>query len=187
MTAMIALLYLFSVVMFTFIRHDIPSQKAHMICKTVKVPNTAIAYHINIRTPKAQPGHQKNAQTLTASEKHPLYKIFDHSVKSYIALYQIPFKTFIINPPKHNNKKYVCHCALFCKYCHDEYNVEERSQQYNFFSREIFHLYRHHQTLLFCIMYYTTMYYILYNTINVKYLKHVQDYRIRDQQVLTTT
>ena len=49
--------------------------------------------------------------------------------------------------------------------------VEERSQQYNFFSREIFHLYRHHQTLLFCTMYYTTMYYILYNTINVKYLK----------------
>ena len=40
--------------------------------------------------------------------------------------------------------------------------VEERSQQYNFFSCEIFHLYRHHQTLLFCTMYYTTMYYILY-------------------------
>ena len=46
-----------------------------------------------------------------------------------------------------------------------------KSQQYNFFSREIFHLYRHHQTLLFCTMYYTNMYYILYNTINVKYLK----------------
>ena len=42
--------------------------------------------------------------------------------------------------------------------------VEEGSQQFNFFSREIFHRYRHHQTLLFC-----TMYYILYNTINVKY------------------
>ena len=42
--------------------------------------------------------------------------------------------------------------------------VEERSQQYNFFSCEIFHLYRHHQTLLFCTMYYTTMYYISYNT-----------------------
>ena len=49
--------------------------------------------------------------------------------------------------------------------------VEERSQQFNFFSREMFHLYRHHQTLLFCTMYYTTMYYILYNIINVKYLK----------------
>ena len=40
--------------------------------------------------------------------------------------------------------------------------VEERSQQHNFFSREICHLYRHHQTLPFCTMYYTTMYYILY-------------------------
>ena len=39
--------------------------------------------------------------------------------------------------------------------------LEERSQQYKFFSREIFHLYRHHQMLLFC-----TMYYILYNTIH---------------------
>ena len=61
--------------------------------------------------------------------------------------------------------------------------VEERSQQYNFFSREIFHLYRHHQTLLFCTMYYTSMYYILYNTINVKYLKTysgLQDQRSAD-------
>ena len=61
-------------------------------------------------------------------------------------------------------------------------SVEERSQQFNFFSREIFHLYRHHQTLLFCTMYNTTMYYILYNTINVKYLKHVQDYRISENE-----
>ena len=41
-----------------------------------------------------------------------------------------------------------------CRYPHRSlhYNtlVEERSQQFNFFSREIFHLYRHHQTLLFC-------------------------------------
>ena len=120
---MIALLYLFSVVMFTFIRHNTPSRKAHMICKIVNVPDTAIAYHINVRTPKAQPGHQKNAQTLTASEKHPLYKIFDHSVKTYIALYQISFKNFMTNPPKHNNEQiYTSLCILlyvimhfFCK------------------------------------------------------------------------
>ena len=60
---------------------------------------------------------------------------------------------------------------FYCQY-YPYHFVEERSQQYNFFSREIFHLYRHHQTLLFCAMYYTTMYYISYNTINVKYLNN---------------
>ena len=42
--------------------------------------------------------------------------------------------------------------------------VEERSQQYNFFSREIFHLYRHHQTLLYsilCTIQLCTIYYML--------------------------
>ena len=37
--------------------------------------------------------------------------------------------------------------------------VEERSQQFNFFSREIFHLYRHHQTLL--ILYYVLCNHVL--------------------------
>ena len=36
----------------------------------------------------------------------------------------------------------------------------KRSQQFNFFSREIFHLYRHHQTLL--IQYYVLYNYVLY-------------------------
>ena len=68
-------------------------------------------------------------------------------------------------------RKLVCHLLPLLLYTMHTIFVEERSQQYNFFSHEIFHLYRHHQTLLFCTMYYTTMYYVLYNTINVKYLK----------------
>ena len=84
-----------------------------MICKIVNIPNTAIAYHINVRIPKAQPGHQKNAQTLTSSEKHPLYKFFDHSVKTCIELYQISFKNFMANPPKHNNEKIYASLCMF--------------------------------------------------------------------------
>ena len=56
-----------------------------------------------------------------------------------------------------------------------KYSVEERSQQCNLFSREIFHLYRHHQTLLYsvlCTIQLSTIYYMLYTIFeNVKYLK----------------
>ena len=70
----------------------------------------------------------------------------------------------------------MCECVCYCAYfinvnklhvhvcvlerAKHRFFVKERSQQFNFFSREIFYLYRHHQTLL--ILYYVLYNYVLY-------------------------
>ena len=50
---------------------------------------------------------------LTASEKHPSYKVFDYSVKIYFARYHTPLKNFMDNPPTHNEKEKHTSLCLF--------------------------------------------------------------------------
>ena len=68
------------------------------------------------------------------------------------------------------------HQEMDCGNVKGRHNVEGRSQQFNFFSREIFHLDRHHQTLF--ILYYVLYNYVLYIIKYYKcevFKKHVQE------------
>ena len=46
-------LFILSIVICAFVRHNIPLQKAHLICKMVNVKNDAIVSHTNINTLKS--------------------------------------------------------------------------------------------------------------------------------------
>ena len=94
-----------SIVICTFVRYKIPLQKAHVICKIINVQNDAKLAHTNVRAIKSIVGYSERSSILTASEKHPPYKIFDYSVKIYFARYHTPLKNFMDNPPTHNKKE----------------------------------------------------------------------------------
>ena len=94
----------------TFVRYKIPLQKAHVICKIINVQNDAKLAHTNVRAIKSTAGYSKRSSILTASEKHPPYKVFDYSVKIYFARYHTPLKNFMDNPPTH--KKHTSPCLF---------------------------------------------------------------------------
>ena len=94
-----------SIVICTFVRYKIPLQKAHVICKIINVQNDAKLAHTNVRAIKSTVGYSERSSILTASEKHPPYKVFDYSVKIYFARYHTPLKNFMDNPPTHNKKE----------------------------------------------------------------------------------
>ena len=88
-----------------FVRYKIPLQKAHVICNIINVQNDAKLAHTNVRAIKSTVGYSERSSILTASEKHPPYKVFDYSVKIYFARYHTPLKNFMDNPPTHNEKE----------------------------------------------------------------------------------
>ena len=94
-----------SIVICTFVRYKIPLQKAHVICKIINVQNDAKLDHTNVRAIKSTVGYSERSSILTASEKHPPYKVFDYSVKIYFARYHTPLKNFMDNPQTHNKKE----------------------------------------------------------------------------------
>ena len=79
-----------SIVICTFVRHKIPLQKAHVICKIIYVQNDAKLAHTNVRAIKSTVGYSERPSILTASEKRPPYKVFAYSVKIYFAWYHTP-------------------------------------------------------------------------------------------------
>ena len=85
--------------------YKIPLQKAHVICKIINVQNDAKLAHSNIRAIKSTVGYSERSSILTASEKHPPYKVFDYSVKICFARYHTPLKNFMDNPPTHSKKE----------------------------------------------------------------------------------
>ena len=94
-----------SIVICTFVRYKIPLQKAHVISKIINVQNDAKLPHTNVRAIKSTVGYSERSSILTASGKHPPYKVFDYSVKIYFARYRTPLKNFMDNPPTHNEKE----------------------------------------------------------------------------------
>ena len=99
------ILSILSIVICTFVTYKIPFQKAHVICKIINVQNGAKLAHTNVRGIKSTIGYSERSSILTASEKHPPYKIFDYSVKIYFVRYHTPLKNFMDNPPTHNEKE----------------------------------------------------------------------------------
>ena len=91
-----------SIVVCTFVRYKILLQKAHVICKIINVLNDAKLAHTNVRAFKNTAGYSERSSILTESEKHPPYKVFDYSVKTY---FYTPLKNFMDNPPTHNKKE----------------------------------------------------------------------------------
>ena len=98
-------LSILSIVICTFVRYKIPLQEAHVIYKIINVQNDANLAHTNVRAIKSTVGYPERYSILTASEKHPPTKVFDYSVKIYIARYHNPLKNFMDNPPTHNEKE----------------------------------------------------------------------------------
>ena len=94
-----------SIVICNFVRYKIPLQKAHIICKIIIVQNDAKLAHTNVRAIKSTVGYSERSSILTASEKHPPYKVFDYSVKICFARYHTPLKNFMDNPPTHSKKE----------------------------------------------------------------------------------
>ena len=96
-----------SIVISTFVRYKIPLQKAHVICKIINAQNAhdAKLAHTNVRAIKSTVGYSERSSILTASEKHPPYKVFHYSVKNYFARYHTPLKNFMDNPPTHKEKE----------------------------------------------------------------------------------
>ena len=94
-----------SIVICNFVRYKIPLQKAHVICKIINVQNDAKLAHTNVRAIKSTVGYSERSSILTASEKHPPYKVFDYSVKICFARYHTPLKNFMDNPPTHSKKE----------------------------------------------------------------------------------
>ena len=86
-----------SIVICNFVRYKIPLQKAHVICKIINVQNDAKLAHTNVRAIKSTVGYSERSSILTASEKHPPYKVFDYSVKICFARYHTPLKNFMDN------------------------------------------------------------------------------------------
>ena len=68
-----------SIVICTFVMYKIPLHKAHIICKIINVQNDAKLAHTNVRASKSTVGYSERSSILTASEKHPPYKVFDYS------------------------------------------------------------------------------------------------------------
>ena len=102
-----------SFVICTFVKYKIPLQKAHAICKIINVQNDAKLAHTNVRAIKSTVGYSERSSILTASAKHPPYKVFDYSVKIYFTRYHTPLKNFMDNPPNHNEKeKYTSPCLF---------------------------------------------------------------------------
>ena len=66
-----------SIVICIFVRYKVPLQKAHVICKIINVQNDANLAHTNVRAIKSTVGYSERSSMLTASEKHPPYKVFD--------------------------------------------------------------------------------------------------------------
>ena len=91
----------------TFVSCKITLQKAHVICKIINlnVHNDVKLAHTSVRAIKSTLGYSERSSILTASEKHPPYKVFDYSVKIYFARYHTPLKNFMDNPPTHNEKE----------------------------------------------------------------------------------
>ena len=85
--------------------YKIPLQKAHVICKIINVQNDAKLTRTNVRAIKSTVGYSERSSILTASEKHPPYKVFDYSAKIYFTRYHTPLKNFMDNPPTHNWKE----------------------------------------------------------------------------------
>ena len=94
-----------SIVICNFVRYKIPLQKAHVICKIINVQNDAKLAHTNVRAIKSTVGYSERSSILTASEKHPPYKVFDYSFKICFARYHTPLKNFMDNPPTHSKKE----------------------------------------------------------------------------------
>ena len=94
-----------SIVIYNFVWYKIPLQKAHVICKIINVQSDAKLAHTNVRATKSTVGYSKRSSILTASEKHPPYKVFDYSVKICFARYHTPLKNFMDNPPTHSKKE----------------------------------------------------------------------------------
>ena len=114
-----------SIVICSFVRYKIPLQKAHVICKIINVQNDTKLAHTNVRAIKSTVGYSERSSILTASEKHPPYKVFDYSVKIYFARYHTPLKNFMDNPPIHNKKDK----QMFVKHlppARSEYRVPQR-------------------------------------------------------------
>ena len=98
-------LSILSFVICAFVRYKIPLQKAHIICKIINVQNYAKLARTNVRAIKSTVGNSERSSILTASGKHPPYKVFDYSVKIYFVWYHTPLKNFMDNPPTHNEKE----------------------------------------------------------------------------------
>ena len=86
------ILSILSIVICTFVTYKIPFQKVHVICKIINVQNDAKLAHTNVRAIKSTIGYSERSSILTASEKHPPYKIFDYRVKIYFGTVSHPFK-----------------------------------------------------------------------------------------------
>ena len=98
-------LSILSIVICTFVRYKIPLQEAHVICKIITVRNDANLAHTNVRAIRCTVGYSERYSILTASEKHPPTKVFDYSVKIYIARYHNNLKNLMDNPPTHTEKE----------------------------------------------------------------------------------
>ena len=108
MTNMIALLYLFSVVMFTFIRHKTPSQKAHMICKIVNIPNTAIALCCishKCQDTKSTAGSSEECSNFDSEWETPSLQNLWSQCKDLHCTVSNLFQKLYDQPTKHNNEK----------------------------------------------------------------------------------
>ena len=88
-----------------FCQYKIPLQEAHVLCKIINVQNDANLAHTNVRAIKSTVGNSERHSILTASEKHLPTKVFDYSVKIYIARYHNPLKNLMDNPPTHNERE----------------------------------------------------------------------------------
>ena len=102
-----------SIVICTFVRYKTPLQKAHVICKIINVQNDAKLAHTNVRAIKSTVGYSERSSILTASEKHPPYKVFDYSVNIYFTQYHTPLKTLWIIHQPIMRKKSIPHHACF--------------------------------------------------------------------------
>ena len=98
-------LSILSIIICTFVRYKISLQKAHIICKIINIHNDAKLAHINVKTIKSTVQYSERSSNLTASEKHPPYKVLDYSVKIYFAWYHTSLKNFVDNPQTHNKKE----------------------------------------------------------------------------------
>ena len=102
-----------SIVICAFVRYKIPLQKAHIICKIINVQNYAKLASTNVRAIKSTVGYSERSSILTASEKHLPYKVFDYSVKIYVAQYHTPLKNFMDNLQPITRKKSIPYPACF--------------------------------------------------------------------------
>ena len=79
------------IVIRTFVRYKIPLQKAHVICKIINVQNDAKLAHTNVRAIESTVWYSERSSILTASEKHPPYKVLSQC-QDLLCTVSHPFK-----------------------------------------------------------------------------------------------